>query len=105
MEESKELLTFAAETFQIIAIMTAIQLRAELFREMNPMLENEAMLSKMLAFVKKLFAEQQAEMKVTDKKSYQVIEVDPEIKKWSGCTSFSADEIESDPRLNAILSR
>ena len=101
MEESKELLTFAAETFQIIAIMTAIQLRAELFREMNPMLENEAMLSKMLAFVKKLFAEQQAEMKV----SYQVIEVDPEIKKWSGCTSFSADEIESDPRLKAILSR
>ena len=77
MEESKELLTFAAElltfaaeTFQIIAIMTAIQLRAELFREMNPMLENEAMLSKMLDFVKKLFAEQQAEMKVTDKKSY-----------------------------------
>ena len=54
MEESKELLTFAAETFQII----------------DPMLENEAMLSKMLAFVKKLFAEQQAEMKVTDKKSY-----------------------------------
>ena len=86
MEESKELLIFAAETFQIIAIMTAIQLRAELFREMNPMLENEA-------------------MKVTDKKSYQVIEVDPEIKKWSGCTSFSADEIESDPRLKAILSR
>ena len=78
MEESKELLIFAAETFQIIAIMTAIQLRAELFREMNPMLENEA---------------------------YQVIEVDPEIKKWSGCTSFSADEIESDPRLKAILSR
>ena len=74
-------------------------------REMNPMLENEAMLSKMLAFVKKLFAEQQAEMKVTDKKSYQVIEVDPEIKKWSGCTSFSADEIESDQRLKAILSR
>ena len=82
--------------------MTAIQLRAELFREMNPMLENEAMLSKMLAFVKKLFAEQ---MKVTDKKSYQVIEVDPEIKKWSGCTSFSADEIDSDSRLKAILSR
>ena len=54
---------------------------------------------------KKLFAEQQAKMKVTDKKSYQVIEVDPEIKKWSGCTSFSADEIESDPRLKAILNR
>ena len=85
--------------------MTAIQLRAELFREMNPMLENEAMLSKMLAFVKMLFAEQQTEKNDTVKKSYQVIEVDPEIKKWSGCISFSDDEIESDSRLKAILSR
>ena len=88
-----------------MCIMTAIQLRAELFREMNPMLENEAMLSKMLAFVRSLFAEQQAEKQVTEKKSYHEIEVDPEIRKWSGCTSFSADEIESDPRLKAILSR
>lgn len=85
--------------------MTAIQLRAELFREMNPMLENEAMLSKMLAFVRKLFAEQQAEKEETGRKTYQVVEVDPEIRKWSGCTSFSADEIESDPRLKAILTR
>lgn len=85
--------------------MTAIQLRAELFREMNPMLENEAMLSKMLAFVRSLFAEQQAEKDKIEKKSYRLIEVDPEIEKWSGCTSFSADEIESDSRLKAILSR
>lgn len=85
--------------------MTAIQLRAELFREMNPMLENEAMLSKMLAFVRSLFANQQAEKEKSTKKSYQVREVDPEIEKWSGCTSITADEIENDPQLKAILSR
>ncbi len=60
--------------------MTAIQLRAELFREMNPMLENEAMLSKMLAFVRSLFANQQAEKEKSAKKSYQVREVDPDGK-------------------------
>ena len=85
--------------------MSAIQLRAELFREMNPMLENEAMLTKMLAYVRTLFAAEKAEKKDSAKKSYQVREVDPEIEKWSGCTSFSADEIVNDPRLKAILSR
>ena len=34
--------------------MTAIQLRAELFREMNPLLDSEAALEKLLAFVKSL---------------------------------------------------
>jgi hypothetical protein len=36
------------------SIMTAIQLRAELFREMNPLLDSEAALEKLLAFVKSL---------------------------------------------------
>lgn len=85
--------------------MTAIQLRAELFREMNPMLENEAMLAKMLAFVRSLFAAEKVEKEKSAKKSYQVREVDPEIEKWSGCTSFSTDEIVNDPLLEAILSR
>ena len=34
--------------------MTAIQLRAELFREMNPLLDSESALEKMLAFVRTL---------------------------------------------------
>ncbi len=36
--------------------MTAIELRAELFREMNPLLDNESAMTKMLAFVKTLAA-------------------------------------------------
>lgn len=35
-------------------IMTAIQLRAELFREINPLLDNETAMQKMLTFVKHL---------------------------------------------------
>ena len=34
--------------------MTAIELRAELFREINPLLDNESAMTKMLAFVKSL---------------------------------------------------
>ena len=37
-----------------INIMTAIELRAELFREMSPLLDNESAMTKMLAFVKSL---------------------------------------------------
>ena len=34
--------------------MTAIELRAELLREMSPLLDNESAMTKMLAFVKSL---------------------------------------------------
>ena len=37
-----------------IKIMTAIELRAELFREMSPLLDNESAMTKILAFVKSL---------------------------------------------------
>ncbi len=36
--------------------MTAIELHAELFREMSPLLDNESAMTKMLAFVKTLAA-------------------------------------------------
>ena len=34
--------------------MTAVQLRAELFREMSPLLDNETAMMKMIAYLKKL---------------------------------------------------
>jgi len=37
-----------------VRIMTAIQLRAELFREMSPLLDSEAAMEKVIAFVKGL---------------------------------------------------
>ena len=38
-------------------------------------------------------------------KPYKVMPVSDNIKKWSGCVSFTEEEKESDPRLKAILSR
>ncbi|MBQ6377596.1 MAG: hypothetical protein IJJ56_02220 [Prevotella sp.] len=40
--------------------MTAIELRAELFREMSPLLDNESAMTKMLAFVKSLVTTKKA---------------------------------------------
>ena len=37
-----------------VRIMTAIQLRAELFREMSPLLDSEAAMEKLIKYVKKL---------------------------------------------------
>lgn len=39
------------------------------------------------------------------KKSYKVMPISPDIKKWSGCASFTEEEIDNDPRLKALLSR
>ena len=47
--------------------MTAIQLRAELFREMNPLLDSEAALTKVLAFVKSLVVAQEKESGITSR--------------------------------------
>ena len=85
--------------------METMQLRAELFREMNPLLDNNVMLSKMLAFVRSLFAAQHMEQEAAQKKGYKMQNVSPEIEKWSGCATFTQEEIDSDPRLKAILSR
>lgn len=85
--------------------METMQLRAELFRQMNPMLDSDVMLKKMIAYVKSLFAAQQAEQAAAQEKGYTVRPVAPDIEKWSGCATFSQEEIDGDPRLKAILSR
>ena len=38
----------------MLGIMTAIQLRAELFREMSPLLDNESAMVKLIKYVRKL---------------------------------------------------
>ena len=47
--------------------MTAIQLRAELLREMNPLLDSEAALTKVLAYVKSLVVAQKKESGITSR--------------------------------------
>ena len=49
------------KTHKTFRIMTAIQLRAELFREMNPLLDSEAAMKKVIAFVRSLVIAQRKE--------------------------------------------
>lgn len=84
--------------------MTTVQLRAELFREMNPLLDNETALQKILAFVKSLVPAKKVKV-ITTEKPYKVLPVSPAIQQWRGCASFSEEEIENDPRLKALLTR
>ena len=85
--------------------MTAIQLRSELFREMSPLLDSEVAMRKVLAFVRSLSPTKKAKVGQTATKSYKVMPVSPDIKRWRGSVSFTDDEIENDSRLKAILSR
>ena len=85
--------------------MTAIQLRAELFREISPLLDSETAMTRILTFVRSLSPKASPKSETTAEKPYKAIPVSPEIKKWRGCASFTEAEIESDSRLKAILSR
>ena len=81
--------------------MTAVQLRAELFREMNPLLDSEVALAKVLAFVRNLTPVKK-EMEQTASKSYKVMPVSPTVKKWSGSVTFTDEEIHPSPQPSQI---
>ena len=85
--------------------MTAIQLRAELFREMSPLLDSEPAMEKMLTFVRTLLPTKQLKRKTEQEKPYKAIPVSEQIRKWNGCVAFTEEELESDSRLKALLSR
>lgn len=51
--------------YKHIWIMTTMQLRAELFREMNPLLDSEAAMTKVIAFVRGLVIAQKKETEIT----------------------------------------
>ena len=46
-----------------VKIMETMQLRAELFREMNPLLDSEVMLRKTIDFIRSLYAAEQTQAK------------------------------------------
>ena len=81
------------------------QLRAELFRQMSPMLDSDEMLRKMIAYLKTLLAAQLQEQEAVQEKGYKTRAVAPDIERWSGCATFTQEEIDADPRKKAILER
>ncbi len=58
----------------ICSMMTAVQLRAELFREMNPLLDSEAALEKLIKYVQKLAAKKEDPTLMTKEEFFEKIE-------------------------------
>ena len=83
--------------------MTTLELNAELYRAMGRIADDKALLEKVLAFVKSLAPLKQVNTETDTKKPYKKIPVSTEIKKWNGCVSFTEEEIDNDPRLQALL--
>ena len=71
--------------------MTIVQLRAELFREMNPLLDNEAAMEKILAYVRTIAPEKNTKAKLATAGW-----ADQFIGVWED--SRTADEITNDIR-------
>jgi len=69
--------------------MTAIELRAELFREMSPLLDNESAMTKMLAFVKSLVPAKKGIKRITSNEK-----LDAALAKFSGDFGGNKDAME-----------
>ena len=78
--------------------MEILQLRAELFREMNPLLDSDIMLRKMIAYVKSLFADQQLEQATTRQKARQAIEAMRRQSEENGNATMTLDDINDEIR-------
>ena len=61
-------------------------------------------MKKILTFVRTLLPPKKAEITKKNDSATRVA-VSPDLEKWSGCVSFSEEEMEKDPRLKHILSK
>ena len=87
--------------------MTTLELRAELFREINPLLESEVLLQKILTFVKDLVRNQPKADETPRKTpvSKHLRELPPSIKKLRGMVHITEEDIANDPRLAYIMQK
>ena len=85
--------------------MTTLQLRAELFREMNPLLDSESALEKMLAFVKTLLPSKKAKNEVVELSDDEKLDAALKLfhSDWGG--NGNAMEVAEDLRRNVVNSR
>ena len=76
-------------------MMTAVQLRAELFREMNPLLDSEAALKKLLKYVQKLAAKKEDPTLMTHTELVERIEeAEREYREGKTLSFASAEELD-----------
>ena len=85
--------------------MTTIQLREELFREMNPLLDSDSALEKLLAFVKTLLPAKKTKAETEELSSDERLDAALESfsKDWGG--GGDVMEIANELRNNVVNNR
>ncbi len=78
--------------------MTAIQLRAELFREMSPLLDSEAAMEKLIKYVKKLSAKKVDPTLMTEEEFFAKVD-----KSLEQARQGRVHRIESKEELSQFL--
>ena len=83
--------------------MTNTQLRAELFREINPLLDNESAIKEMLVFLKTLKSQdsddkEQARIKLED------LEIPAKLRRKRGCIQLTEEDMK-DERIQYIVNK
>jgi hypothetical protein len=81
--------------------MTAIQLRAELFREINPILDDEGMMQKLLKYVKKLTSKKEDPTLMTKEEFFARVDEAREQIRRGDSTRFS-DREKMNEWLNSL---
>ena len=83
--------------------MTNIQLRAELFREINPLLDNESAIKKMLVFLK-TFKSQDSNDKEQARIRLEDLEIPAKLRRKRGCIRLTEEDMK-DERIQYIINK
>lgn len=83
--------------------MTNIQLRAELFREINPLLDNESAIKKMLVFLK-TFKSQDSDDKEQARIRLEDLEIPAKLRRKRGCIRLTEEDMK-DERIQYIVNK
>ena len=83
--------------------MTNTQLRAELFREINPLLDNESAIKKMLVFLK-TFKSQDSDGKEQERIRLEDLEIPAKLRRKRGCIQLTEEDMK-DERIQYIINK
>ena len=87
--------------------MTNVQLRAELFREINPLLDNESAIREVLVFLRN-FKDPNSSGKAVGEEPVKVslenIEIPAQLRRKRGCIQLTKEDLQ-DERIQYILNK
>lgn len=83
--------------------MINTQLRAELFREINPLLDNESAIKEMLVFLK-TFKSQDSDDKEQARIKLEELEIPAKLRRKRGCIQLTEEDMK-DERIQYIVNK